>query len=71
MVSQGLPIGGCSACSNTGYRGRKALAELLPMTEEVERTIIEGGSMEDIHGLGVNQGMVTLASKRPAQGDRG
>ena len=34
---------GCSACSNTGYRGRKALAELLPMTEEVERMIIEGG----------------------------
>ncbi len=51
---------GCSACSNTGYRGRKALAELLPMTEEVERMIIEGGSMEDIHRLGVNQGMVTL-----------
>ncbi len=51
---------GCSACSNTGYRGRKALAELLPMTEEVERMIIEGGSMEDIHRLGVSQGMVTL-----------
>jgi type IV pilus assembly protein PilB len=51
---------GCSACSNTGYRGRKALAEFLPMTEEVERMIIEGGSMEDIHRLGVNQGMVTL-----------
>ncbi|HEX3841225.1 MAG TPA: ATPase, T2SS/T4P/T4SS family, partial [Acidimicrobiales bacterium] len=31
---------GCSACANTGYRGRKALAELLPMTEEIERTII-------------------------------
>ena len=30
------------------------------MTEEVERMIIEGGSMEDIHRLGVNQGMVTL-----------
>ena len=51
---------GCSACSNTGYRGRKALAELLPMTEEVERMIIDGGSMEEIHRLGVSQGMVTL-----------
>jgi len=51
---------GCSACSNTGYRGREALAELLPMTEEVERMIIEGGSMEEIHRLGVSQGMVTL-----------
>jgi type IV pilus assembly protein PilB len=51
---------GCSACSKTGYRGRKALAELLPMSEEIERMIIEGGSVEDIHRLGVTQGMVTL-----------
>jgi type IV pilus assembly protein PilB len=51
---------GCSACSNTGYRGRKALAELLPMTEEIERMIIEGGSVDDIHRLAVKQGMVTL-----------
>lgn len=51
---------GCSACSHTGYRGRKALAELLPMTEEIERLIIEGGSMEEIHRLAVSQGMNTL-----------
>jgi type IV pilus assembly protein PilB len=51
---------GCSACSNTGYRGRKALAELLPMTEEIERVIIEGGSVEEIHRVGVAQGMSTL-----------
>ena len=51
---------GCSACSQTGYRGRKALAELLPMTEEVERMIIEGGSVDDIHRLAVSQGMDTL-----------
>ncbi len=51
---------GCSACSNTGYRGRKALAELMPMTEEIERLIIEGGSVDDIHRMAVSQGMVTL-----------
>ncbi len=51
---------GCSACSQTGYRGRKALAELLPMTEEIERMIIEGGSVEEIHRLAVSQGMSTL-----------
>jgi type IV pilus assembly protein PilB len=60
----GMPIVyrsvGCSACSNTGYRGRKALAELLPMTEEVERMIIEGGSVDEIHRLAVSQGMCTL-----------
>jgi type IV pilus assembly protein PilB len=51
---------GCSACSNTGYRGRKALAELMPITEEIERMIIEGGSVDDIHRLAVSQGMMTL-----------
>ena len=51
---------GCSACANTGYRGRKALSELMPMTEEIERLIIEGGSVEDIHKLAVTQGMLTL-----------
>lgn len=51
---------GCSACANTGYRGRKALAELMPMSEEIERIIIEGGSVEDIHKLAVAQGMLTL-----------
>jgi type IV pilus assembly protein PilB len=51
---------GCSACSNTGYRGRKALAELMPMSEEIERMIIEGGSVDDIHRLAVSQGMTTL-----------
>jgi type IV pilus assembly protein PilB len=51
---------GCSACSNTGYRGRKALLELLVATEEVERMIIEGGTADDIHRLAVEQGMVTL-----------
>ena len=28
---------GCTACSNTGYRGRKALLELLVVTEDIER----------------------------------
>jgi type IV pilus assembly protein PilB len=51
---------GCSACANTGYRGRKALSELMPMSEEIERLIIEGGSVEDIHKLAVAQGMLTL-----------
>ncbi|MFZ0665685.1 MAG: ATPase, T2SS/T4P/T4SS family [Acidimicrobiales bacterium] len=51
---------GCSACSNTGYRGRKALLELLLVTEEIERLIIEGGTADDIHKLATQQGMVTL-----------
>ncbi len=51
---------GCSACSTTGYLGRKALLELLVVTEAIEHMIIEGGTADDIHRLAVEQGMVTL-----------
>jgi type II secretory ATPase GspE/PulE/Tfp pilus assembly ATPase PilB-like protein len=30
------------------------------MTEEIERAIIEGGSVEEIHRIAVGQGMCTL-----------
>jgi type II secretory ATPase GspE/PulE/Tfp pilus assembly ATPase PilB-like protein len=32
----------------------------MPLSEEIERVIIEGGSVEDIHRLAVSQGMTTL-----------
>ncbi len=51
---------GCQACSRTGYRGRMALHELLPITEEIERAVIAGLSVDQIARLGVEQGMVPL-----------
>lgn len=35
---------GCSACRNTGYRGRVAIHELLVLTEEVKKVVLERGS---------------------------
>ena len=61
---------GCSACSNTGYRGRKALAELMPMTEEIERLIIEGGSADDIHRLAVRRAWSPCARADSARRSR-
>ncbi len=51
---------GCQACSRTGYRGRIALHELLVMTEEIERSVIHGSSVDDIQRAAVEQGMVPL-----------
>jgi type IV pilus assembly protein PilB len=51
---------GCGACGRTGYRGRFAIHEVLLMTEEVERLIIERRSTEDIKKTAVMQGMATL-----------
>jgi type IV pilus assembly protein PilB len=51
---------GCSACGRTGYRGRFALHEVMLVTEEIERLIVERGSSEDMKKMAVAQGMMTL-----------
>lgn len=51
---------GCSGCAKTGYRGRFALHEVMLVTEEIERLIIERRSTEDIKKTAVMQGMLPL-----------
>ncbi|MDQ6648542.1 MAG: Flp pilus assembly complex ATPase component TadA [Actinomycetota bacterium] len=51
---------GCSACSKTGYKGRLALHEVMPVTEDIERLAVERSSAEMIGRLAREQGMVTL-----------
>ncbi len=51
---------GCQACGKTGYLGRFALHEVLVVTEDIERVIVERGHSEDIKKLAVAQGMITL-----------
>jgi type IV pilus assembly protein PilB len=51
---------GCPNCGRTGYKGRFALHEVLSVTEEIERLIIERKSTEDVKKTAVMQGMVPL-----------
>jgi type IV pilus assembly protein PilB len=51
---------GCGSCGKTGYLGRFAVHEVLLVTEEVERIIVDRGHSEDIKKLAVAQGMLTL-----------
>jgi len=37
---------GCRACSNTGYRGRAAITELLPLDERLRAEFVAGGSLD-------------------------
>ena len=50
---------GCPRC-NQGYSGRFAILETLPMTDDVKRKIIEGGSAQDIKRVALANGMMTL-----------
>jgi type IV pilus assembly protein PilB len=51
---------GCPACSRTGYRGRFAIHEVLLITEDIERLVIERRSSEDIQKEAIMQGMISL-----------
>ena len=51
---------GCPACSNTGFRGRIGLYEVMQMSEEIERLTVERSSADAIRAVAVQQGMITL-----------
>ena len=51
---------GCSACGKTGYHGRFAVHEVLLISEEIERIVVEHGHSEDIKKVAMAQGMMTL-----------
>jgi type IV pilus assembly protein PilB len=50
---------GCPRCNN-GYSGRFAVLETLPMTEDVKRVIIKGGSAQEIKAKALENDMMTL-----------
>jgi general secretion pathway protein E len=50
-ASDGAPFyhaRGCIACNNTGYHGRLAIVELLPMDEEISRLILARAEAREI-----------------------
>ncbi len=51
---------GCDYCNDTGYKGRIALYEVLPITETIRRMILEGASVDDLRKQAVEEGMSTL-----------
>ena len=53
------PIG-CRSCGQTGYRGRLAINEVMPVSEEIERMAVAHASATDVHRVAVAEGMVTL-----------
>ena len=51
---------GCRHCTQSGYRGRLAFHEVMPVTEDIARAIVERASTDDIARLARSQGMRTL-----------
>lgn len=51
---------GCNRCSGTGYKGRLGLYEIMPVTEAIERLIVERRSADEIGRLARSEGMLSL-----------
>ncbi len=51
---------GCDLCSNTGYRGRMGIHELLMGTDEMKKLIQLKAPMEKIREQAIGDGMTTL-----------
>jgi general secretion pathway protein E len=51
---------GCSACRNTGYRGRQAIAEFLTPDPDIERLLFSRADQATIERAAIEGGMKTM-----------
>ncbi|MEA1888419.1 MAG: ATPase, T2SS/T4P/T4SS family [Pseudomonadota bacterium] len=51
---------GCEKCQGTGFSGRIAIHELVPVTREIQHLIVQGGSTAELQQLACQQGALTL-----------
>ena len=51
---------GCEKCSQTGYKGRRALFEVLEVDEDVEGAVVRRENATQIRNLALSKGMKTL-----------
>jgi type II secretory ATPase GspE/PulE/Tfp pilus assembly ATPase PilB-like protein len=52
--------GGCPACSNTGYKGRMGVHELLTLNDNLKTAIDKKVSSDDMKKIAIENGMKTL-----------
>jgi general secretion pathway protein E len=53
---------GCSACMNTGYRGRTAIFEILILDDPIKRLILKTSDSNQISDEAMKRGMINLLS---------
>ncbi len=51
---------GCATCAYTGYLGRTGIFEILSMSDNIRRMIIQGVSTADLHDQAIKEGMETM-----------
>lgn len=52
--------GGCERCRNMGYKGRVGIYQVMPVTDEIRRIILNDGNAMDIEAQSIKEGVKTL-----------
>ena len=52
--------GGCNVCNNTGYKGRIGIYEVLSISPNVQKLIINNGTSEQIQNAALEEHMLTM-----------
>jgi general secretion pathway protein E len=52
--------GGCEACAQTGFMGRVAIMEVMPMTDGIRSLVMRHATSGDIQKQAVAEGMLTM-----------
>jgi type IV pilus assembly protein PilB len=53
-------VEGCDKCNNTGYLGRIAIYEVMPVSEKISKLIVEKASAAEIQKQAMTDGMLTM-----------
>lgn len=53
-------IVGCEKCNNTGYLGRVAIYEVMPISEKISKLIVSKAAASDIQKLAMEEGMLAM-----------
>src|SRR5947209_7000478 len=51
---------GCGTCSNTGYKGRAGLYEVMEVDDEIRELVLVGASAVELKKKAIERGMITL-----------
>jgi general secretion pathway protein E len=51
---------GCPQCNGSGYRGRAAILEILPLSDPIRRLVLRHADAHEIGAAAVAEGMRTM-----------
>ena len=51
---------GCPQCNNTGYKGRRAVYELLVLSSKIRQLVVQGANNDELYQQAIEDGMTGL-----------